>query len=127
MPSDPQDKLALSNGEIDFLFGLQAAEIQAKVALADHEVHALRMRENLVREVERVSQARSSAFSGMMESRGVSPETHHVDIDKGIILPNDGGPAVMLLTEDDIDRARGGAVTCKMKGRDEDDHEDSQG
>ena len=128
MCADSQEKLALSPGEADILFGIQLAEIQAKVALADHEIRYIVKRDALMKAALQAAESRRSAFDGVLASRSVSANTHSIDIDQGLILENESSYTTITTAPapKDLEAERGEAVTCKIMGGDDAD-EDPEG
>lgn len=120
----------LTESEFELALAAQQAELEAKVALADHEIAYQGMRSKLIAQVEAASSARQAALRAIIQVRGLNPGEWRINLTEQsleplrdsvvsqieeVMLGGNGGQSFRSLdSDDDMLRARGSVATVRL-------------
>jgi len=121
----------LTEAELELALAAQQAQLEAKVALADHEVAYQGTKAELVDRVKATTEARQHALAAILQARGLDPREWTINVATQEVEPA-GAPSTGLLgglgevlleqgqdrpfrplsSEEELERGRGGAVAA---------------
>lgn len=117
----------MTDAELELALAAQQAELEAKVALADHEVAYRDAREKLIAQVAAASMARQAALAAILQARGMDLREWTLNVATQSferlggaplesleamreVLLDQGRPFQPVSSEDELARGRGQAV-----------------